>query len=105
MPTRSQPTELNRPRPAFVFSQPPPIGLRHSSSLKDIGANGYNLAALFSVVMNIESPFDRIFPPERAARLAVVFEHREITYEELRAATVRAAEALHALGIGQGDRV
>jgi benzoate-CoA ligase family protein len=49
--------------------------------------------------------FDRIYPPERATRVAVVFEHREITYEELRAATIRAAESLHALGISEGDRV
>jgi benzoate-CoA ligase len=55
--------------------------------------------------MTTPSLFDRIYPPERAARVAVVYEQREITYEELRAATVRAAEALHALGIGEGDRV
>src|SRR5713226_807875 len=51
------------------------------------------------------SLFDRIYSPERAARVAVVYEQREITYQELRAATVRAAEALHALGIVEGDRV
>jgi len=55
--------------------------------------------------VNAQSLFDRIYPPERAARVAVVYEQREITYEELRAATVRAAEALHALGVREGDRV
>jgi benzoate-CoA ligase family protein len=55
--------------------------------------------------MKPASLFDRIYPPKRAARVAVVYEQREITYEELRAATVRAAEALHALGISEGDRV
>src|SRR5712692_3785056 len=55
--------------------------------------------------MNGESLFGQLYPPERAARVAVVYEQREITYEELRAATVRAAEALHALGIVEGDRV
>ena len=55
--------------------------------------------------VNAQSLFDRIYPPERAARVAVVCEQREITYEELRAATVRAAEALHALGVREGDRV
>src|SRR5229473_1807946 len=55
--------------------------------------------------MNIKSLFDRIYLPARAARVAVVYEQREITYEELRAATVRAAEALHVLGISEGDRV
>src|SRR5258708_3930021 len=55
--------------------------------------------------MNGESLFGQLYPPERAARVAVVYEQREITFEELRAATVRAAEALNALGISQGDRV
>jgi benzoate-CoA ligase family protein len=55
--------------------------------------------------VNAQSLFDRIYPPARAARVALVYEQREITYEELRAATVRAAEVLHALGISEGDRV
>src|SRR5882672_8587711 len=55
--------------------------------------------------VNAQSLFDRIYPPERAARVAVVCGQCEITYEELRAATVRAAEALHALGVREGDRV
>ncbi|HSP64076.1 MAG TPA: benzoate-CoA ligase family protein [Pyrinomonadaceae bacterium] len=55
--------------------------------------------------MNASSLFDRIYPPERAARVAVVYEQRLITYEEMRVATVRAAGALHALGIVEGDRV
>src|SRR5712692_4419916 len=56
-------------------------------------------------LVNAQNLFDRIYPSERAARTAVVYEQREITYEELRAATVRAAEVLHALGINEGDRV
>ena len=48
---------------------------------------------------------DRLFPPERAARVAVLYQHAEITYEELRDSTVRAAEILNALGIGAGDRI
>src|ERR1700730_13313751 len=55
--------------------------------------------------MNAVSLFDRLYSPERAARVAVLYDHRQITYEELRAATVQAAEALQALGIGEGDRV
>lgn len=55
--------------------------------------------------MNTASLFDRLYSPQRAARVAVRYEHRQITYEELRAATLRTAEALHALGIGAGDRV
>jgi benzoate-CoA ligase family protein len=55
--------------------------------------------------MTAANLFDRIFPPERAARVAVVYELTKITYEDLRTATVRAAESLHALGIGEGDRV
>src|SRR5882762_7100857 len=49
--------------------------------------------------------FSRLYLPERAARVAVLYEHAEITYEELRDGTVSAAEALHASEIGAGDRV
>ena len=49
--------------------------------------------------------FDRLYSPDRAARVAVLYEHTEISYQELRDGTVRAAEALHASGIGAGDRV
>jgi benzoate-CoA ligase family protein len=51
------------------------------------------------------SLFSRLFTPERAARLAVLYQHTEITYEELRDRTIRAAEALNGLGISAGDRV
>jgi len=51
--------------------------------------------------MNADSLFDRIFRSELDALVAVLYEQREITYEELRAATVRTAEALHALDIGE----
>src|SRR5216684_368921 len=55
--------------------------------------------------MNGQSLFDQLFMPERAARVAVLYEHKEIAYHELRDGTVRAAEALQASGIGAGDRV
>jgi benzoate-CoA ligase family protein len=55
--------------------------------------------------MNVASLFNRIYRPVHAARVAVLFEHREITYEELRNITIRTAEVLHALGIAEGDRV
>src|SRR5712664_2257180 len=55
--------------------------------------------------MNALTLFDRLYPPQRAARVAILYEHRQITYRELRATTVQAAEALHALGIEEGDRV
>jgi benzoate-CoA ligase len=55
--------------------------------------------------MVAENLFDRLFRSERATRLAVLYEHREITYQELREATMRTAEVLHALGIADGDRV
>jgi benzoate-CoA ligase len=51
------------------------------------------------------SLFDRLYQPERAARVAVLYDHTEITYEDLRDRTVRAAEALNALSINVGDRV
>jgi len=46
-----------------------------------------------------------LYLPERARRVAVLYEHSEITYEELRDKTVRVAEALKALRINAGDRV
>lgn len=49
--------------------------------------------------------FERLFPAERSQRVAVLFEGRRLTYEELRAETMRVAEALHILGVGKGDRV
>src|SRR5882672_2070671 len=55
--------------------------------------------------MNAPTLFDRVYPDQRAARVAVLYEHRQITYEELRATTVQTAEALHALEISEGDRV
>src|SRR5438105_781393 len=55
--------------------------------------------------MDAENLFDRLFRSDYSARVAVLYEHRELTYEELREATVRTAEALHALGIVHNDRV
>src|SRR2546430_14479038 len=55
--------------------------------------------------MNAENLFDRLFRSERSARVAVLYEHRNITYDQLRETTVRTAEALHALDIAPGDRV
>jgi len=55
--------------------------------------------------MNAVSLFDRLYPPERNALVAVLYEQHELTYAELRGETVRTAEALHALGIVTGDRV
>ena len=55
--------------------------------------------------MSAQTLFDRLFLPDRAMRVAVLYEHAEITYEELRAGTVAVAEALSALGLGAGDRV
>ena len=55
--------------------------------------------------MTSRTLFDRLYSPDRAAQVAVLYEHTEITYQELRDGTVRAAEALHASGIGAGDRV
>src|SRR6266849_10407695 len=55
--------------------------------------------------MNAPTLFDRLYPPQHAARVAVLYEHRQITYGELRDTTVQTAEALRALGIGEGDRI
>jgi len=54
--------------------------------------------------MAAENLFDQIFMPERSTRIAVIYEHRKITYEELQALTLETAEAIHALAIQPGDR-
>src|SRR5260370_41041622 len=55
--------------------------------------------------MDAENLFDRVFLPERATRMAILYERREITYGELRDQTVQVGEALNALGVDAGDRV
>jgi len=49
--------------------------------------------------------FDSLFKSDRDARVAVLYEQRAISYGELRAEVVHAAEVLNALGISAGDRV
>ena len=49
--------------------------------------------------------FAEIFKPERNARVAVMFDQREITYGELRTLTLETAEKLNALDLRAGDRV
>jgi benzoate-CoA ligase family protein len=49
--------------------------------------------------------FDQLYPSERAARVAVLCDHTEITYDDLRTQTIDSAEVLNALGIIAGDRV
>jgi len=53
----------------------------------------------------VRTLFDRLFPSERASRGAILYEHREIPYGELRDETMRVAEVLHGLDIQRGDRV
>jgi acyl-coenzyme A synthetase/AMP-(fatty) acid ligase len=55
--------------------------------------------------MDAENLFDRLYPSERAARVAVLYEQTEITYGDLRDRTLGVAEALTALEIEVGDRV
>ncbi|HMG75999.1 MAG TPA: benzoate-CoA ligase family protein, partial [Pyrinomonadaceae bacterium] len=55
--------------------------------------------------MTSQTLFDGLYSPDRAAQVAVLYEHTEITYQQLREGTMRAAEALQASGIGAGDRV
>src|SRR5207249_11575058 len=47
----------------------------------------------------------QLFTSDRAARVAILFEDREITYDELRSITLQTAERLNAFGIRRGDRV
>ena len=55
--------------------------------------------------MSTRSLFEEIFPLNRSDQAAILFEHRAITYAELRALTVQAAEMLHALDLSSPDRV
>jgi benzoate-CoA ligase family protein len=55
--------------------------------------------------MDRESLFNRLYRPERSARVAVLYDRKSITYENLRERTIRAAEALNAVSIDAGDRV
>jgi len=49
--------------------------------------------------------FKRIFLPERATRVAILYEHQEISYGDLRERVLGAAGLLRGLGIAEGDRV
>jgi benzoate-CoA ligase family protein len=53
----------------------------------------------------MESLFNRLYRPERSTRVAVLYDGTSLTYEDLRERTIRAAEALNAVGIDAGDRV
>lgn len=55
--------------------------------------------------MTSRNLFDTIFKEERASRVAILFEDREISYAELRSLTLSTAEKLNALGVQAGDRV
>jgi benzoate-CoA ligase family protein len=48
---------------------------------------------------------NRLCPTERNARVAVMFEHAEITYGDLRTLTLKTAEKLNALNVRPADRV
>ena len=49
--------------------------------------------------------FERVFTPERASRVAILYEHREITYAELSEQVLRGADQLRRIGVSEGDRV
>src|ERR1700736_4330437 len=49
--------------------------------------------------------FGRLFPSDRASRVAILYEHREITYGELCDETIRVVEVLSGLNVKRGDRV
>src|ERR1700730_6354353 len=55
--------------------------------------------------MTTTTLFEAIFLDNRDSQTAVVYEHREITYGELRTGTIRAAEILYALDLQVGERV
>jgi benzoate-CoA ligase family protein len=99
----------------FGFEQQPRFSLmvalfynRHvgSDSIRSPhqAANGYNRASPLTMTP-MSCLFDAIFKPERSRRPAILFENETISYEELRARTIRSAETLHALRIKKGERV
>jgi benzoate-CoA ligase family protein len=49
--------------------------------------------------------FARLFPADRDARTAILYERHELTYAELREETIRAAAVLSQLPISPGERV
>src|SRR5437870_4229400 len=49
--------------------------------------------------------FDALFNTDRDELIAVLYEQRAISYGEMRAEVIRAAEVLSALGISTGERV
>ena len=51
------------------------------------------------------SLFEQIFKPDRESRVAILYEHREITYDELHAQMLRAAAQLRGMGVSTEDRV
>ena len=55
--------------------------------------------------MASENLFERVFQPERDSRVAILYEHREISYAELREQTLRVAETLNALRVEPGERI
>jgi benzoate-CoA ligase family protein len=55
--------------------------------------------------MKSETLFDAIFAAQRDAQTAALYERREITYAELRAETIRAAEIFNALNPQPGERI
>ena len=55
--------------------------------------------------MTASTLFSAIFAAGRQSQTAVLYEQREIAYDELREQTISTAEALDALGLEQGDRV
>jgi benzoate-CoA ligase len=46
-----------------------------------------------------------MFTPKRESRVAILYEHREISYDELRLQVLRAAEQLRGMGVSTEDRV
>jgi benzoate-CoA ligase family protein len=54
--------------------------------------------------MIYQTLFDRLYQPAHASCLAALYEHREITYADLRSRTLHVAEVLQANGIHTGDR-
>ncbi len=55
--------------------------------------------------MTVAPLFDAVFRSGRGSQVALIFGQHKITYDQLRAETVRLAQALQAMGAKPEDRV
>jgi benzoate-CoA ligase family protein len=65
----------------------------------------FALLYCLSAKMSVPTLFDAIFGQQRRQRTALIYQHRQITYGELKLETIQVALALQSLGVEKGQRV